>query len=172
MHAEPDAGMVNDNDLFQKYFEQYYTRVLKHVMLLTGSRQVSEDIVQETFVKLYQKPPSHSNVGGWLMKVSTNLAYNHIRREKKIKSAANVQMGPDNVVSIEDAAIRNTEVRQVRSILDKLGPRDRMCLILKFSGYKYGEIAEITGIRLTTVGKVISRAVAKFKNISEGGYNL
>ena len=163
------ADKFNISELFEEYYNQYYNRVLMHILLLTGDRQAAEDIVQETFIKLYKGPPNHSNVAGWLMKVSTNLAYNHIRREKKVKKMDNMQIESDNVISIEDAAIKNTEVRYVRSILDGMKPRDRICLVLKFSGYKYNEIAEITGIRVSTIGKVISRAITKFKGKIEGG---
>jgi DNA-directed RNA polymerase specialized sigma24 family protein len=38
-----------------------------------------------------------------------------------------------------------------------------MCLLLKFSGYKYNEIAEVIGVESSSVGTILARAQAKFK---------
>ena len=59
--------------------------------------------------------------------------------------------------------MKNQEVRTVRKILACLPDRDRMCLLLKFSGYKYGEIADIIEVEKSSVGTILARAQAKFK---------
>ncbi|MDP4093786.1 MAG: sigma-70 family RNA polymerase sigma factor [Bacillota bacterium] len=153
-------------DSFEKYYETYYKTVFKHVAYITGNIQAAEDITQETFIKLYDIPPSHSNVAAWLIKVSTNLSYNFIRGDKirKEKDPAVAENEATNVISIEDAAIRNMEIRSIKKVLDSLNPRDRLCILLKFSGYKYDEIAEIAGIEKASVGKTLARAQAKFKD--------
>lgn len=69
----------------------------------------------------------------------------------------------DNVISIEEVAINNCEVNLTKKVLNALPSRDRMCLVLKFSGYKYSEIAEIIGVDKNSVGTLISRAQRKFK---------
>jgi RNA polymerase sigma factor (sigma-70 family) len=97
--------------------------------------------------------------------VATNLAYNYIRDQKSRRSKDAIVEGhaDSNVISIEEIAIKDWEVRLTRKILNNLNHRDRLCLLLKFSGYKYSEIAEIAGIEKASVGKILSRAQEKFK---------
>ncbi len=132
---------------------------------LTGNAQAAEDITQETFIKLYNIPPSHTNIVAWLTKVSTNLTYNYLRslKTRQSKEPAAEEIEASNVISIEDAAIKNLEIRSIKKVLDSMDPRDRLCILLKSSGYKYDEIAEMTGIEKNSVGKTLTRAQAKFK---------
>ena len=152
---------------FNASYEKYYSVIFRHCAYLTGDVQAAEDIAQETFIKLYHSPPSHDNTIAWLSRVATNLSYNYIRDQKTRYSKETVieQQGTGQVISIEDIAIRNSEVRLTRKILNSLSPRDRLCLLLKFSGYKYNEIAEITGVEKASVGKILSRAQEKFKEL-------
>jgi RNA polymerase sigma factor (sigma-70 family) len=155
----------NNNDDFKKVFENYYSVILKHSAYITGYMQAAEDITQETFIKYYNSPPIHSNVIAWLTTVSSNLSYNFIRNEKTKhkKEPEIIEDGLGNVISIEDVAIKNYEIRLTRKILNSMPPRDRMCLLLKFSGYKYNEIAEVIGLDVNSIGTTLARAQAKFK---------
>jgi RNA polymerase sigma factor (sigma-70 family) len=139
--------------------------ILRHIAYLVGDVQAAEDLAQETFMKLYDAPPLHDNIIAWLSRVASNLSYNYLRGEKvkRNKAPAIMEHETDNVISIEDIALRNHEVTQTKKVLNKLNARDRMCLLLKFSGYKYAEIAEITGLDRNSVGTVLARAQAKFK---------
>lgn len=152
---------------FDTSFEKYYTVILRHCAYLIGDLQAAEDIAQETFIKLYNNPPSHGNTGAWLSRVATNLAYNYLRDKKtrRSKEPVVVEHSEGNVISIEDIAIKNWEVRLTKKILNSLNHRERLCLLLKFSGYKYNEIAEIAGIEKASVGKILSRAQERFKEL-------
>lgn len=138
--------------------------MFRHIAYLTGNTQTAEDITQEVFTRLYREPPEHDNVAAWLFKVANNLAYNHIRDEKtrSAKESAISVGEEDKIINIEDRAIRNQEIRQIRKALDSLPERDRMCLLLKFSGYRYSEIAEVIGTEKTSVGTILVRSQKKF----------
>jgi RNA polymerase sigma factor (sigma-70 family) len=157
-----------DKDLainFTAAYENYHIRVFKHIAYLTGNMNVAEDLTQEVFIRLYNNPPEHSNVIAWLMKVSNNLSYNFIRDEnaKKIKEPVLIEDEADKVILIEDRVIKNQEIRMTKKILDCMAERDRICLLLKFSGYKYNEIAEAIGVEKTSVGTILARAQEKFR---------
>lgn len=165
-------GVINffkkkkDEQNFKTTYEKYYDTIFKRISYLTGDIHAAEDLTQEVFMKLYNSPPGHENIPAWLNRVSTNISYNYIR-DKKIHEGKNEviyekEMG--NVVSIEEIAINNYEVDLTRKVLNRLSPRDRMCLLLKFSGYKYSEIAEVIEVDKNSVGTIISRAQGKFKD--------
>lgn len=152
---------------FKDYYEKYYPVIFRHAAYLTGDTQAAEDITQEAFVKLYKAPPQHTGIGPWLSRIATNLAFNHMRDEK-IKRNKDQFIGgyaEDNVISIEEIAIKDYEVRLTRKVLNRLKPRDRLCLLLKFSGYKYGEISEIAGVPKSSVGQIIARSQEKFRQL-------
>lgn len=163
--AENKDNGENRPQGFGKVYSEYYRGVVRRLAYLTGSIQAAEDIAQEVFMKYYKSPPEHGNTAGWLYRVASNLAFNHLRDQetKRRKETAALYDGDGNVISIEDAAIANFEVRLTRKVLESLPSRDRICLLLKFSGYKYSEIAEATGIERNSVGKILERAQAKFK---------
>jgi len=149
---------------FSRFYKEYYAVVYRHIVYLTGNVQAAEDLTQEVFIKLYDAPPRHANVAAWLFRVANNLAYNYLRDEKvrKNKEPAVSVDEDDKVISIEDAVIRNQEIRTIKKILSLLPERDRICLLLKFSGYKYNEIAEIIGVEKNSVGTILARSQAKF----------
>lgn len=147
---------------FKITYEKNYDIIFRRIYYLTGDKYAAEDLTQEVFTKLYKSPPEHDNVVAWLNKVSTNVSYNYIR-DNKAHHAKEVTIYEDEVVSIEDRAIGNCETVLARKVLNMLQPRERICLLLKFSGYKYNEIAEVIEVDKGSVGTIIARAQAKFK---------
>ncbi len=161
--VNPEKNDIESN--FDSIYEKYYSKILKHIAYLTGSIHAAEDLAQEVFLRLYNSPPSHSNTIAWLCKVANNLAYNYTRDEKNKKNKEPViaEDEADKVISIEDRVLKNSEIKLTKKVLNFLPARDKMCLLLKFSGYKYDEIAEVVGIEKTSVGTILARAQAKFK---------
>jgi RNA polymerase sigma factor (sigma-70 family) len=139
---------------------------MRQIIYLTGYRAVAEELAQETFFKLYAAPPQElANPGVWLAKVAIHLGYKYLRGEKRRKyreEYVGVRELP-NVVAIDDIGIRNQEIRLVRQVLRSLPGRDRMLLLLKFSGYRYDEIAPAIGVEKTSVGTLLARAQARFR---------
>jgi RNA polymerase sigma factor (sigma-70 family) len=151
---------------FKELFTANYQHVLRHLILLTGNKTLAEDIAQETFIKLYENPPREfTNLSGWLMKVSTNLAYNHLRGEKNRKKREEAQGFVRDV--FEEDFLRTSEAAEARAALRTLDDRDRTCLVLKFSGFSYSEIAQVTGIKESSIGTTIARSLVKFRQAYE-----
>lgn len=163
---EKTADKKDYEENFREIFAAYYPNVCRHLTYLTGSQSTAEDIAQETFLKLYQSPPQElRNPAGWLIKVSTNLAYNYIKSEKsrQDREMLKLEESMSKIISLEDLAIKSAEVRTVRKILKELKPRDSVCLLLRFSGYNYREIAEVIGIQPSSVGTILARAQRSFR---------
>ncbi|ACV62658.1 RNA polymerase, sigma-24 subunit, ECF subfamily [Desulfofarcimen acetoxidans DSM 771] len=153
---------------FKAMFDDHYPTVCRQLTYLLGNRFAAEDVAQETFLKLYRTPPrDKGNLAGWLFRVSRNLAFDYLRSEKsrgrreernKIWSE-----GCTEALSCEEAVMRKEAITLVHQALQNLSERDRACLLLRFSGAGYEEIAEITGIKYSSVGTVLARARARFK---------
>jgi RNA polymerase sigma factor (sigma-70 family) len=152
---------------FRELFDRHYPAVCRQLTCLLGSRAAAEDVAQEAFIKLYQAPPREpSNLGGWLARVATNMAYNHLRSESsRRRREAGFQHQPSGAAEAgpEEALVRDETVAITRQVLELLPERDRVCLLLKFSGMNYADIARATGVKESSVGTLLARARARFK---------
>ncbi len=170
LDKSPRERFIKKDAEFQKLYKQYFAIVFRHVnYLLGGQSPTAEEIVQETFIRLYNSPPlTQDNLSAWLLRVATNTTYNYLRSDKR-RSAREEKVHNLNCVrqeaadSAEEVYLHNQQVLAVKEILELLPERDRMCLLLRFSGFSYGEISEITGVGLTSMGTVLARAQARFK---------
>ncbi|MDF9407953.1 RNA polymerase sigma factor SigX [Pelotomaculum isophthalicicum JI] len=153
--------------VFKVLFDRFYPAVCRRLIGLLGNRAAAEDVAQETFIKLYLTPPRESaNLNGWLAKVATNLAYNQLRSENSRRhreSRAGRQWDTAAEEGPEDALEREEEASFTRRVLELLPERDRACLLLKFSGMSYAELAEALGVKESSIGTLLARARARFK---------
>jgi RNA polymerase sigma factor (sigma-70 family) len=133
--------------------------VLRHLVYLTGDRQTAEDLTQETFGRFHATAEEPANVRAWLLKVASNLAYNHFRGEsRRVEREARVV--PPVSADLDD-------VLDVRRALEMLEARDRAALLLRHSGFSYAEIAEAIGLAPSSVGTTLARAQRKFREAYE-----
>ncbi|WP_232299503.1 RNA polymerase sigma factor SigX [Pontibacillus chungwhensis] len=153
---------------FQQLFKQYYPNVVRKIITIVHDQQTAEEIAQEVFLKLY-----HSDMGdiesipAWLMKVAVRLSYNYIRTEKRQKKKAEKQAeySHDLMASVEESYMKKEHRQEVKDALAQLNERDQLLLMMKFSGFKYGEISQTANVERTSVGTLIARAKKRFKNV-------
>ncbi|MDI3340353.1 MAG: sigma-70 family RNA polymerase sigma factor [Sphaerobacter sp.] len=160
------ALQTGDDDAFAEVLRRYYPTVYGVLLRITGSPDEAEDLTQEVFLRLYQRPippESDANLAGWLYRVATNLGFNATRARRRLRDRvlrwarlerplASEPPNPAAEVERRDAAAR------VRQALAELPERDRTVLILRYSGVSYAEIAAAVGIRTSSVGTVLARA--------------
>jgi len=160
---------IKEDHEFQALYQKYFSVIFRHVnYLVGGDASAAEDITQETLIKLYASPPvADDYLTAWLLRVSSNLAYNYLKnrkqRELRESKAYFRNMDPTGLCLPEEAVVSHQEVLAVKEVLDQMDERDRLCLLLKFSGFSYTEISQITGVPKTSVGQVLARARDKFK---------
>ncbi|WP_433542754.1 RNA polymerase sigma factor SigX [Neomoorella humiferrea] len=149
---------------FEALFQSFYPLVYRRLYYLLGERAAAEDLTQEVFLKLYYQPPREkSNLGGWLLRVAANLAYNYLRgEERRRRHEENQAREEGGVIPLEEAVIRSQEARLVHQCLAKLPPRDRICLLLKNAGHTYAEIAAVIQVDKNSVGTILARARRHF----------
>lgn len=153
---------------FRDVFLTYYPAVFRHLLYLSGDRQVAEDLTQETFTRLFQQAdPDASqtlrNPRAWLLTVASNLAYNHFRNEKRRldrERRPKLSVLPGGAAEAYD---QMDDVLDVRGALATLEPRDRAVLLLRHSGFSYAEIADAVGLQTSSVGTTLARAQRRFR---------
>jgi RNA polymerase sigma-70 factor (ECF subfamily) len=156
-------------------FDSCAPAVRRYVRSCGIAPDVADDIVQETFVALFQhlrRGGGRENLRGWLMRVSHNLALKHRRREGRrgrwqrswnplVDNVCDPAVGP-----AEAWAARENQHR-LRAALRVLPERDRQCVALRAEGLQYRDIARTLGISLGSVAKSMARAVSRLSAVLE-----
>jgi RNA polymerase sigma-70 factor, ECF subfamily len=73
---------------FQKVYEEYSDKVYGYLLLLTGKKEVAEDLTQETFLKVYKHYDQFngdSQMFTWLVKIARNVAIDYLRRVNRLR---------------------------------------------------------------------------------------
>jgi RNA polymerase sigma-70 factor (ECF subfamily) len=161
-----------DHAAFRKLVERYHRptfallwRMLEH----SRSQQDIEDLVQETFLRVFRALERFDPAGGarlstWILTIGTRLALNELRRGNV------VTLRLPNGVELPgheraDALLRRRRLRQaIRAALEQLSPRYRAVVVLReYHGFSYEEIAEATGLELNTVKSRMARGRAALR---------
>ena len=150
--------------LFQEHGPALY-RFCRSVLRHTGD---SEDVVQETFLKLLdhlQHGGDTRNLKSWLFTVAANACRDRTRwRLRWLPWKAERD---DRAVDPVDDEVRlkadTTETGRALTAFRALPPRDRLLLSLRAQGLSYKEIAVASGIREQSVGRLLARALDRWR---------
>ena len=161
-----DAVGSRSGDSFESVFLHHWQTVYAVLFRLVGTREEAEDLAQEVFIRLYQKPlpaeRSH-NVGGWLYRVATNLGFNALRAKRRRLVRESLPPDPAAEPLPLDRALAEEDRLEVRRALADLSERQQACLVLKYQGFSYAEIADSLGVNPSSVGTILARAEAEFR---------
>ncbi len=122
------------------------------------------DIIQDIFIyyhKTSQNGNTINNPKSWLMRATINKCIDHLKYRKKHLRIDSIE--PISI--IEEAAGKYPEKEIIRQALSKLKPKEKTLAILYSEGMSYKEISEISGVRFSSVGKMLSRTIKKLKEI-------
>ena len=147
-------------------FEQHQGELFRYVTRFTGDADLAEDVVQDVFVRLAERPPKDdAALRGWLYRAATTIAIDALRSARR--RIALVHDRPDRVPMGEpppDAAVtmERDELRaRVRRALAELNEKERTVLLMREEGFTHREIAETVGTTTGSVGTMFARALEK-----------
>jgi len=147
-------------------FDRHHVELFRYAARFTGDADLAEDVVQDAFVRLAERPPADgSNLRGWLYRVTTTIAIDAMRGARRRAvlvraEAARTPLAdpaPDPGTALEREELR----RRVREALQQLGERERAILLMREEGFTHREIAEAVGTTTKSVGTMIARALEK-----------
>jgi RNA polymerase sigma-70 factor (ECF subfamily) len=155
---------------FERFVEQYRTRVLRFVFASVQDMDLAETLTQDCFFHAYTSRRAFrgdSSVHTWLIKIALNLVRDHVRtrRFQFWKKAGRVQSEevrgwPDRSISPEEKAAVNEQVRAVWDATRTLSHRQRTIFLLRYvEDLDICEIAQSTGLSESTVNVHLVRAV-------------
>lgn len=168
------------NDNMQAYnilVQRYKDQLFNYIYRFLNDSQVSEDMLQETFLRLYKNKHYYKEVAKfstWIYTIAGNLAKTELRRKKRRNIfSINNYTHDDRDFEIEDDNMtpdREVEsdnlTKHIHDAMEKLPEVFKEVLLLRdVQGLEYDEIAEITDTPLGTVKSRINRGRAKLASM-------
>ena len=150
---------------FEDFFELEQERLLRLLWMVTGSLQEAEDIVQEAFLRVWERWSNVSamdNPAGYLHRTAMNVFRNRYRRTRlAVRKAVGVAPAIDAFGAVDDRVT-------VSNALAKLTPKQRAAIVLTdLLGYPAEDAAQMLGIRGSTVRSLSSTARTAMRNAKE-----
>ncbi len=158
-------------------FEELRDRLLRYLLALGLSAHDGEEIIQESFLLLFQHLRSgkaRQNLRGWVFRVARNLAL----KQRAANQRQQRRMVEFNEYSPEQSVNRSAnpeeelqnKLRQKRllAVVRALPEQDQSCLLMRAEGLRYREIAEALGISLGSVAASMARSLARLSRVDGG----
>ena len=162
---------------------RYKDRLLNFVFGYVHSRESAEDIVQDTFLKLYTSANMYKEIAKfstWIFTIAANLAKTELRKRKRKKVFSITDMGFDNkdfeIHSESDIPEKNiTSKHQIEYIfkaIHQLEEPFKTTLILRdIQELSYEEVSNIVDVSIGTVKSRINRGRLKLQKLLKDKIN-
>jgi RNA polymerase sigma-70 factor (ECF subfamily) len=166
-----------DVGVLEALVEQYQYRLVRYLIYLLGRRDVVDDLVQETWLRVLERGSSYdgkSRFEPWLFRVARNIAFDAMRQRRMSGVDSNAD-GVRPAPASDDAspftiAARTEDADRLARSLDTLEPVYREALVLRFQeDLSLQEISAIVGAPVSTVASRIYRGLATLRPQCEGG---
>ena len=169
-----------ENDVLAVVYRTYSREIYLYLYGLSHNRQLSEDLMQETFVKaLITVGTADTGIRAWLYKVARNLYFNTYRKDKRlIIGLENAENKAEIRVEIEESLLskllRTEREKALYKALNKLESKKREVLLLQyFSGLSGKDIAKLLDITTENVRILVFRGKKELKlYLEEAGYEI
>lgn len=156
-----ERARKGDEAAFNQIVQAYRKRILGTISRLIGRPEDVEDVAQEVFVRLFyslDQLRSPEVFEPWLYRLTSNAAYDHLRRRQKRKMEARMADLSEEQVVLADAGAgtrQNVQDNQaaairefVQDLLEEVSEEDRVLLLMKeVEGLSLKELQEIYGLK-------------------------
>jgi RNA polymerase sigma factor (sigma-70 family) len=171
MPDKTEPWQTGDVNAFEALFRQYEKLVFRTAYLITGNKEVAEDVLQEVFVSVWRSrdtyDPSKGKLTTWLHRITVN----RCSKEKAKKVPASVSLEEKRLdlpemkrSQPEDILVSKLEYERLLKAMDALDTKHRSVLVLRyFNGLSYQEIAEALEIPLGTVKSRLNQSLRYLK---------
>ncbi len=177
--------LEGNNSAFDVLLNRHKERLFNYIFFIVRSREVAEDIFQETFVKaiVTLQQGRYTNDGkfaAWITRIAHNLVIDQFRIERNENTVSNDDTEVDllNDAKLAEGTIENRMVNEqvlsdVRMLINELPDCQREVVFMRYyQDLSFKDIADITGVSINTaLGRMRyailnMRRIAAEKNIS------
>jgi RNA polymerase sigma-70 factor (ECF subfamily) len=158
-----------DAGAFEQIIERFERTTLSVSYAIVGSADVADDIVQESFVRAWERMDelaSPERFAGWFLEIVRNLSLDHRRRRGVERAGAARVRPPGPVGDPPGEACRHEDEDRVARALGELDDESRQIVVLRYyDGLSSREIGECVSLSPAAVDMRLSRARAKLREM-------
>jgi len=146
-------------------FERHHGQLFNFLLRLTGNRHLSEDLVQEVFVRLLKYRHTYrgeSQFTTWMFQIARNARIDHFRRSprEEVGMEDEIREHVSLLPTPSERAEHEEETRIMLDALARLPEEKREVLLLHgLQGLKFEEIAKILKCSVNTIKGRAFRAI-------------
>lgn len=182
----PDEALVRrlldaDVEAFERLYERHAPRVFALCLRILRSREVAQEVLQDAFWQLWERPgqfdPDRGRLPTFLFQIARSRSLDRLRRER-LRTPSHPELATSLEIAdlatsvptpLQSASITETRTR-VLEALDGVPPECREVLVLAyFEGLTRTEIAEHLGIPVGTVKTRVRRGLKILRTQVEPG---
>ena len=175
-----------DRNAFDILMCKYYPRILNFIYRFLGNRQLSEDLAQDVFMKVYKSARRYrprSKFQTWLYTIAKNTCLNELWRNR-----AQMVSFDEPVISNEPAIKKDIadphadpagefllkeKKAQIQTAINDLPENQRIAVILRrYENFSYAQIAATLSVTDKAVKSLLSRAKVNLKNKLAGTVDM
>ena len=169
--------LEKDVHAFDQLFFRYKDHVYRFILYLTQSRAESEDLFQETWLRVVKYLPSTSKIKcfkSWLFTIAVNLHRDELRKrklrrlftlQKTVLSDIDIENNDHSIIPSVNDRSNEIEINLALSkALAALPLKQKRVFILKeIEGFKHAEISKILNIPVGTIKSLLHRAIKQLQ---------
>jgi RNA polymerase sigma-70 factor (ECF subfamily) len=163
------AGCLKGEPIAQKALYQVYARKMMSIcMRYAHNREQAQDILQDGFVKVFQKMDhfrADGPLGGWIARTMVNTALDHIRRNKPFDHSLDLTEA-EHLHAEDEQAVSAMTTSELMELIQALPPGYRTVFnLFAIEGYPHKEIAGMLGISENTSKSQFMKARAYLRKL-------
>jgi RNA polymerase sigma-70 factor (ECF subfamily) len=165
-------GEREREDQLVRLFDELHIPVFRYLRGIGMGSEDSEEIVQEAFLRLLRHLRNRGreeNLRGWIYRVAHNLAIDRCIRYRRLSPKSPQEWAElcelliDEALNPEELLIGKERIAVVNRAIGTLSHRQWQCLSLRMEGFRYREIGERLGMKVSTVAASLRRAKEKLR---------
>jgi RNA polymerase sigma-70 factor, ECF subfamily len=176
-----ERTLGGDRDAYRVLVERHSRTVYRMAYRMMGNAHDAEDVVQESFLRAYQKLKQfagNANFGTWVYRIAANYAIDRIRqrnvdeaRREKPNKAGQDSLEVDPLSQVQDASPSPERLagsaqlaERMKAALAELSPAERTAIVMRhWDGCGIEEIAAVLKSNSNATKNTVFRAVQKLR---------
>lgn len=154
---------------FSYLYDHYSASLYSVILSIISDRELSNDILQEVFVKIFRQIETYDTTKGrlftWMLNIARNASIDAIRSKNYQQNQQNREL-TENIYETGGSTETNTDKIGLRKIVNKLKEEYRVLVELSyFEGFTQDEISKMLNIPLGTVKTRLRSALIQLKQV-------
>ncbi len=158
MAGTNDSGSETTRAAFDAFYREQWSAMVRLAWLMTGSRELAEDLVQDAFVHVGARWSTVQTPHAYLRVAVVNAVRADVRRGARRRAVPHEPVTP----------VLPPDLDETWQVLARLAPRQRQALVLRFyADLPFDQIADTLHCRLGTAKSLVHRGLARLKELMD-----